>query len=104
MTNKMEQIIINFLNKGYGDLTQYKTDKYPDSIFYMKGKKVYMIQDMKNGELWVEYYTIWQDLKMWFSLNYQDIQSVITKWVEETYNIRGLTPFDSPLLALDEVD
>ena len=104
MTNKMEQIIINFLNKGYGDLTEYKTDEYPDSIFYMKGKKVYMIQDIKNGELWVEYYTIWQDLKMWFSLNYQDIQSVITKWVEETYNIRGLTPFDSPLLALDEVD
>ena len=104
MTNKMEQVIINFLNKGYGDLTEYKTDEYPDSIFYMKGKKVYMIQDIKNGELWVEYYTIWQDLKMWFSLNYQDIQSVITKWVEETYNIRGLTPFDSPLLALDEVD
>ena len=104
MTNKMEQVIFHFLNKMYGDLTEYKTDEYPDSIFYIRGKKVYMIQDMKNGELWVEYYTIWQDLKMWFSLNYQDIQSVITKWVEETYNIRGLTPFDSPLLALDEVD
>ena len=92
MRKKKEQVIFHFLNKGYGDLTQYRTDEYPDSIFYIRGKKVYMIQDIKNGELWVEYYTIWQDLKMWFSLNYQDIQSVITKWVEEAYNIRGVTP------------
>ena len=91
MTNKMEQVIIHFLNKGYGDLIEYKTDEYPDNVYHIRGKKVYMRQDIKNGELWVDYYTIWQDLENWFSLKYKDIQSIITKWVEEIYNIRGLT-------------
>ena len=92
MTNKMEQIILHFLNKGYGDLTQYRTDEYPNSIFYIRGKKVYMRQDIKNGNLWVDSGTIWEDLENWFSLEYDDVQSVIIKWVEEAYNIRGVTP------------
>ena len=91
MKNKTEQIILHFLNKGYGNLTEYKTDEYPDYVYHIRGKKVYMIQDIKNGELWVEYYTIWRDLENWFLLKYKDIQSIITKWVEEIYNIRGLT-------------
>ena len=90
--NKLEQVIIHFLNTGYGDLIEYRTDIYPNSIFYIKDKKVYMEQDIEYGRLWVDYKTIWMDLKMWFSLDYYSIQSVITKWVEETYNIKGLTP------------
>jgi hypothetical protein len=90
--NKLEQVILRFLNKGYGDLTEYRTDEHPNSIFYIKDKKVYMEQNLKNGKLWVDYYTIWVDLEGWFSLEYDDIQSVITKWVEESYNMRGVTP------------
>ena len=90
--SKLEKAIIHFLNKMYGDLTEYITDKEPNKIFYIKDKKVYMEQDIEYGRLWVDYKTIWMDLKMWFSLEYSDIQSVITKWVEETYNIKELTP------------
>ena len=93
--NKLEKAIIHFLNKGYGDLIEYRTDKYPDSIFYIRGKKVYMEQDLKNGYLWLDSYTIWQDLKMWFSLDYYNIESIIKKWVEEAYNIRGVTPHNN---------
>ena len=93
--NKLEKAIIHFLNKGYGDLTEYRTNEYPKSIFYMKDNKVYMEQDKKNGYLWIDSDTIWQDLKMWFSMEYPDIQSVITKWVEEAYNIKGITPQNS---------
>ena len=90
--NKLERTILHFLNKGYGDLIEYRTDKYPDSIFYIRGKKVYMEQNLEYGMLWVDYDTIWADLENWFSLEYDGIQSVIAKWVEETYNIKGLTP------------
>ena len=90
--SKLEKAIIHFLNKGYGDLIEYRTNEYPNSVFYIRGKKVYMEQNLKNGMLWVDYDTIWQDLKMWFSLEYNDIQSVITKWVDRDYNIRGVTP------------
>ena len=90
--NKLEKVILNFLNKGYGDLTEYRTIEYPDSIFYIKGKKIYMEQDFENGILWVDYDTIWSDLTKWFLLEYDDIQSIIKKWVEEAYNLRGVTP------------
>ena len=88
----MEKVILHFLNKMYGDLAEYRTDEYPDSIFYIKGKKIYMEQDLENGYLWIDFDTIWQDLKMLFSLEYDDIQSIIKKWVEEAYNLRGVTP------------
>ena len=88
----MKNVILHFLNKGYGDLTEYRDDEYPDSIFYIRGKKVYMEQNLEYGMLWVDYDTIWADLENWFSLEYDGIQSVITKWVNQTYNIKGLTP------------
>jgi hypothetical protein len=93
MNNKLEHIIIKYLNKMYGDLEEYKTDKYPNSIYFVKGKKVYMEQDLKNRRLYVDYGIIWSDLGDTFSLKYNEIQSIITKWVEETYNLRGFTPY-----------
>ena len=95
--DKLEQVILHFLNKGYGDLTEHKNKKHPKSIFYMKNNKIYMEWDKKyganHGVLWVDSDTIYYDLKMWFSLEKNDIESIIKKWVEETYNIKGITPY-----------
>jgi hypothetical protein len=92
MNNKLEHIIIKYLNKLYGDLEEYRLDGYPDKIFFVKGKKVYMEQDLKNRKLYVDYGTIWSDLENMFLLEYDEIQSIITKWVEATYNLRDVTP------------
>ena len=90
--SKLEQVVIKYLNKMYGDLEEYRTDEYPNKIFFIKGKKVYMEQDLKNEMLLVDYNTIWSDLENTFSLEFNDIQSIIKKWVEETYKLRGVTP------------
>jgi hypothetical protein len=90
--NKIEQVVIKYLNKVYGDLEEYRMDKRPNKVFYIKGKKVYMEQNLKNNRLWVDNDTIWEDLENTFSLNYDEIQSIITKWVEDTYKLRGVTP------------
>ena len=90
----MENVVIKYLNKMYGDLEEYKTDKHPDSVFFVKGKKIYMEQDLENDDLWIDYYTIWKDLRNTFSLEDDEIQSIISKWVEETYKLRGVTPID----------
>ena len=92
MDKKMEHIVIKFLNKMYGDLKEYKTDKYPNMIFYIKGKKVYMEQELKSRYLWVDYATIWQDLENIFNSEITENQRIITKWVEDTYKLRGITP------------
>ena len=93
--SKLERAIIHFLNKMYGDLTEYRTDEYPDAIFYIRGKKIYMERDVKKGALWVDYETIWEDLENWFSLGDDDIEYVIANWVKETYNIMDYIPYIS---------
>ena len=92
MDNKLEHIIVEYLNKCYGDLTEYRINKYPGSVFFVKNKKVYMEQKVENGRLWIDENTIWSDLENLFSLEYNEIQSIIKKWVEEDYNLRGITP------------
>ena len=90
--NQNEKLIIKYLNNEYGDLKEYRTDEHPNTIFYVKDNKVYMEQDLENGNLWIDYYTIWTELETIFGLEDDKIRRIITKWVEETYNIEGVTP------------
>ena len=90
--SKLEKVAIKYLNKFYGDLEKYRIDKYPNKVFYVKDKKVYMEQDLKNLDLWVDYDTIWNDLVTIFDLKLPEIQDIISKWVEETYKLEGFTP------------
>jgi hypothetical protein len=88
--SKLENVVIKYLNKMYGDLEEYIKDDYPNKVFYIKGKKVYMEHNFHK--LWIDYYTIWLDLADTFSLENDEIRHIITKWVEATYNLRGFTP------------
>lgn len=87
--SRMGQVVIKYLNKMYGDLEEYRTDEYPDKVLYIKGKKVYMERELENGELYVDYNTIWRDLKNTFSLEYDEIKFILTKWMGRTYNLIG---------------
>ena len=90
--NQNENLIIKYLNNEYGDLEKYTTDRFPNKIFFFKDKKIYM-EYVKNTKcLWIDYYTIWSDLKDKFGLKNEEIQPIISKWVEETYNIRNIKP------------
>jgi hypothetical protein len=88
--SKLEKVAIKYLNKFYGDLEEYRTDEYPDTVFFIKGKKIYMEQGLESGRLYVGYDIIWTDLKTIFSLEAPEIQEIITKWVEETYKLEGV--------------
>ncbi len=88
--SKMEQVIIKYLNKEYGDLNVYRVDGNSDSVFFVKDDKVYM--EREKNVLWVDYFTIWTDLETIFSLKDSEIEHIITKWVKETYKLRGIRP------------
>ena len=87
-----EKLIIKYLNNEYGDLEEYTREKNPNSVYLVKDKKVYMEYELKSGDLWVDYRTIWIDLKNIFGLKDSEIEHIITKWVEETYKLRDVTP------------
>ena len=52
----------------------------------------YYYQDEKNGYGYINYYEIWSFLESIFGMNYQQVRGVIRDWLEETYNLKGLTP------------
>jgi len=102
MNDKMEHIALKYMNKMYGDLKEYRTNDIPDSIFFIKGKNIYMEYNLKNGYLMVDYNTIWSDLRDTFSLEYDDVQSIIPIWVGDTYKISGVTAFNFMFDLVDE--
>ena len=89
--NQNENLIIKYLNNEYGDLKEWRTDRFPSSIFFVKDKKIYMEYVKASKNLWIDNYTIWSNLKDIFGLKNEEIQPIISKWVEETYKLRGVT-------------
>ena len=43
----------------------------------------------KESECLVEY-SFWREFSESFSLQYNDVQSIITEWVEDTYQLEGI--------------
>jgi hypothetical protein len=90
--NKFEQVIVNYLNKYYGDLEEYRTDKHPNTIYFVKNDKAYMEQDVKDKDLWIDPETIWDDLEKTFSLNERQIELIIKRWVGNKFKLKGYQP------------
>jgi len=85
MMSKLEKLCIKWLNDNYGDLEQYKPEKYSDYIFHMKDGKCILEYDKKSGYVYVSYKEIWSFFESFFGMNYQQIQDLTKVWVEEQY-------------------
>ena len=57
---------------------------------YKKGENL-MIYDRKSEDVYINYHEIWSFLEDKFGLNYDDIQSLTQKWLDEVNNLRGVT-------------
>ena len=73
------------------------SDKYPDSIFYIKNDKILFQQKMKNKYFWVEYDFIWSIFERKYGLNYTETQAFIKDLLETHIKLEGYTP-DSLLI------
>jgi len=95
--NKLDKVVITWLNDKFGNLTEvvrgYKT-------FYINEDRIilfYYYQHDKNGYVYINYNEIWSFLKSIFGLESEQIKGVITHLLEETYNLKGLTPTRSDM-------
>ena len=73
---------------------------------YKKGENL-MIYDRKSEDVYINYHEIWSFLEDKFGLNYDDIQSLTQKWLDEVNNLRGVTTSDftsRSFQVLDEVN
>ena len=69
-----------------------QSEENPDwTLFRYKPKKNLMIYDRKINEVYINYYEIWLVLEDHFGLNYTEIQRFTKRWLDEVYNLRGIT-------------
>ena len=93
--NKMKDINrlgIDWLNKNFGNLTEVLED---DRVYYVDENRIplfFYYQDEKNGKVFLNHNRIWSFFELVFRYEHEQIQGLIKTWLEETYNLNGLTP------------
>jgi hypothetical protein len=91
--SKLERVAINWLNDNYGDLEPYETEKYPNQVFYRKGKEIIFVYNKKNGQVIVNYREVWSFFKSFLGLETEQVRDLTKVWVEERYNLRVTTTY-----------
>ena len=104
--DQLDRVVIKWLNKNFGNLTPKTTEKYPNSVFYVKSDNEIMMEYVQeNGYVYIHYDNIWSTIELLFHLNYDDIQSIMKVWLEETYKLEGVTTYmctDPDFFKLEE--
>jgi hypothetical protein len=87
-----------------GDLTEVHSERYPESRYWKNNEYPVVLELEKSGNLWVRY-TIWNSFSKFFSLKYDETQSVVKDVLEEHLKLGGITTgycFSVPLQQLEE--
>jgi len=50
--SKLEQAIIKYFNRFYGGFKEYRTDKHPRTIFFVKDDKIYLEYNMDTDTVY----------------------------------------------------
>jgi hypothetical protein len=58
-------------------------------------------QDEENGYVYINYDRIWVFFESIFGLNTLQTKEILKVWLEETYNLRGITPYKSDVILLN---
>jgi hypothetical protein len=93
MESVRDRLVLKWLNKEFGDLTEVVRD---DRTFYVdKDRKplFFYYQDLKNGYVYVNNKRIWVFFKDIFGLKKLQTKEILKVWLDQTYNLRGLTPY-----------
>ena len=73
------------------DVIQSEEEEYYVLYRYKKGHNI-MIYDRKNNYVYIDSDEIWSVLKDKFGLKYSEIEELTKIWLDEVYNLRGITP------------
>jgi hypothetical protein len=68
---------------------------YPDSILFKRksdGKIIAEI-DKENEYFYLDYNNVWLFFVDFFNLKYEEIQEIARDWLDNTFKLRGYTPY-----------
>jgi hypothetical protein len=96
---------MDFLNI-FNDLESVQSEEQENwTLYRYKKGHNFMIYNRKNDYVYINYNEIWSVLVNKFGLNYDETQELTQRWLDEVYNLRGVTPryFYEEANQLDEV-
>jgi hypothetical protein len=76
----------------FNDLTPVEKG---DIIYYVDKDRLplfYYYQDEENDYVYINHDRIWSFFSNVIGLEYEEIKGIMKDWLEDTYNLRGLTP------------
>ncbi len=93
-----------FLNL-FNNLEVVQSERELDWMLYRFEKdKNIMAYDKKNRYVYINYNVLWSFFDSGFDIKFDDIQGIMTKWLDEVYNLRGVTPHPQNVNLLSLLD
>lgn len=87
---QLVRIVLLYLNTNFGDLTPKEYPQYPDTYFFMDPNDN-VIMGYYKGLVTISNSQLWSKLESLFPINNNEILSIIRHWIEETYDLKGVT-------------
>jgi len=102
LTEKMlRETCIDWLNKNYSGMEAVDSMKYPGDVLYRYvPKDNILFYDKKNRKVYVRYDLIWVFFENYLGLDDQEIKGITEEWLNEAYNLKGITALFSSMTLL----
>ena len=88
--NSLRRVQFKFLDYLFEGMYEVESKNYPDSRFWKKDDRV-VLELYEFGDLWISH-SIWDDISNMFSLDYDETQQLIKKWMEQNLGLEGYVP------------
>ena len=87
--NQLRKVQFKYLDYLFKDIYEFES-KYDNSRFWKKDDEV-VLELKKWGNLYVSY-SIWGDISNMISLNYEEVQKLISEWAEQRLGLEKVIP------------
>ena len=87
---QLVRVVLLYLNTNFGDLTPKESPQFPDSYFFMDPNDNVIMSYYKDL-VTISNSQLWSKLESLFPINYNETLSIIRHWLEETYNLKGVS-------------
>lgn len=96
---QLDKIYDSYLDYAFKGLYEVRSKKYLNSRFW-KIEDENALELENSGRICVKW-GIWESFSGMFSLNYNETQQIMKKWLEEHLNLEGITPVPLKKIIVD---
>ncbi len=88
---QLVRAVLLYLNMNFGNLIPKKDKDRPNLVFYLNDNNQDLMEyDKETGVVYIDYNQIWSKIESLFSLNYFEVQSIMSIWLKDTYKLEGV--------------